>query len=120
MASLRNYFIALILLLDSLVLSACPCGCGSASPMALSPGEDWKFRVQAVSEGGIKELGTDGSVLGNPGPMQIETISFGVGYALRYDLSVAALGSVITNQHTGEPSVSSMGDPNVLVRWTPR
>lgn len=113
-----KFFFATLLFLVNLASSACPCGCGALTPLALSPDESWKFNTSLTYERDKSIIKANGKNGFDDGPSSAQNLSFGIAKAITTELAFTINTTIQINYHKDAGRDLSFGDPNIGIMWT--
>lgn len=111
---LVSFFIVDLVFLQP-VLHACPCGCGSASPLLLSHGEQFKFKQGLSKEFSHAWVDEDGS-FGKSNKGSIYTLDTGFAFKLTNKLSTSLTLPLKYDGRYGKKE-KGLGEPSVGLRY---
>lgn len=100
------------------VAEACPCGCGTASPEVMFPGETWKYSLALSRQAQFKTVDTEGTLGSSNGPSAKDAFAMAISRAVGLRASVTGTIPFQRNSHTGDQSTQTMGDPTLSARYT--
>lgn len=113
-------FIAVVILIAlPSSLMACPCGCGSLSPMSLSPNETYKYQFSASNQLNMRNFDYQNQRVSNvDSPDAIYNLNLAMARAVNSSTAITIQIPIEMNQsYNSNQSDASIADPTLGIRY---